>query len=161
MPKSREQEVLEGLPDGIRTTTELRKQFKMGDTNVRRILKRLVAKGYVVKESISIPGRKYNKQTVGWRKLEVRLKVDSTMGCHAKHVYAKASCWPRQTTSSNSPNGGLMTAETTPKRYKDDVEEVRDFLKHHLAAKTFDVALECHMTDNHAERLMRRVRCQR
>jgi hypothetical protein len=69
MSKSREQEVLDGMSEDIRTTTELRKMFHMGDTNVRRILKRLVKNGYVIKEAINQPGRKNNPQTVGWRKL--------------------------------------------------------------------------------------------
>jgi hypothetical protein len=132
MPKSREQEVLDGMPFDIRTTPELRKQFKMCDTNVRRILKRLVAKGYVAKEVISVPGRKYNKQTVGWRKLDIRKKHFT--GCML---------------------GGLAKADTTPGQHRMDVAEVRKYMKSHKGASVFDVALECHMTDQQAARLMK------
>lgn len=51
--------------------------------------------------------------------------------------------------------GGLVRACTTPAQRDADREEVRAYMRAHPGAKTFDVALECHLTDKAARLLMK------
>jgi hypothetical protein len=79
----------------------------------------------------------------------MRLKIDSTMGCHAKRIYAPACTWPRQ----KMPERKI--------RQSSDIQKVRNYLRQNPKAKAFDVALVFHLGDKHAMRLMREAKCQK
>jgi hypothetical protein len=79
----------------------------------------------------------------------MRLKIDSTMGCHAKRIYASACTWPRQ----KMPERKITQSS--------DIQKVRNYVRQNPGAKVFDVALVFHLGDKHAMRLMKEVRFQK
>jgi hypothetical protein len=75
----------------------------------------------------------------------------------SERVYGVAAMWPR---SRNRPGGNVAAAGANRRQRASDLEDVRNCMlkERDHEVTVFDVALECHMSDKHAERLMRKVK---
>lgn len=72
--------------------------------------------------------------------------------------YAPACAWPREKTKPKSAplntwhSGG---GGASIRQHINDLAEVKACMQRNREATVFDVALECHMTDKHARRLIK------
>ena len=80
--------------------------------------------------------------------VKLRVKPRNGRG-RLQHFDVLACMWPRSRYSHPGPHKRVR------ENVQKDLDEVRAYMASHPGCTIFDVALECHMSDNHASRLIR------